>query len=115
MCLFCKIVSREIKADIVYEDDGILAFRDIHPLAPVHILVIPKKHIASINDLTRDDVELAGKIIISAKEIAEKFNIENSGYKLLIRVGRDGGQEVQHIHLHLLGGAKMSEGIHPVK
>lgn len=114
MCLFCKIVNREIKADIVWEDDDVLAFRDIHPLAPVHILVIPKKHIASINDLTRDDVELAGKMIISAKEIAGKFNVKDSGYKLLIRVGRDGGQEVQHIHLHLLGGAKMSEGIRPV-
>ncbi len=112
MCLFCKIVNREIKADIVWEDEDVLAFRDIHPLAPVHILVIPKKHIGSINNLTRDDVELAGKIIITAKEIAEKLNIKDSGYKLLIRVGRDGGQEVPHIHLHLLGGARMSEGIH---
>jgi len=114
VCLFCKIVKKEIKADIVWEDDDVLAFRDIHPLAPVHILVIPKKHIASINDLTRDDIQLAGKFIIAGKETAEKLGIKDSGYKLLARVGRDGGQEIGHIHLHLLGGARLSEGIHPV-
>lgn len=113
MCLFCKIVNKEIKADIVWEDDDILAFRDIHPLAPVHILIIPKRHIASINDLAQDDMQLAGKFIITAKEVAEKLSIKYSGYKLLFRVGRDGGQEVPHIHMHLLGGARLSEGIKP--
>lgn len=114
MCLFCKIVNKEVKADIVWEDADVLAFRDIHPLAPVHILIIPKKHIESINDLTWGDMLLAGKIIIAAKEIAEKSGIKNSGYKLLARVGRDGGQEIPHIHFHLLGGARLSEGIHPI-
>lgn len=114
MCLFCKIVNKEIKADIVWENDDVLAFRDIHPLAPVHILIIPKKHIESINDLARGDMQLAGKFIIAAKEIAEKLSIGKSGYKLLSRVGRDGGQEILHIHFHLLGGARLSEGIHPV-
>ncbi len=114
MCLFCKIVKKEIKAEIAWEDPDVLAFRDIHPLAPVHILIIPKKHIGSINDLTRDDMQLAGKFIITAKEIGEKLGIKDSGYKLLFRVGKDGGQEVPHIHMHLLGGAMLSEGIRPV-
>ena len=114
MCLFCKIVKKEIKADIVYEDPDVLAFRDIHPLTPVHVLIIPKRHIESLNDLTRKDTELAGKIVIAAKEIAEKEGIKDSGYKLLTRVGRHGGQEVPHIHFHLLGGARLSENIHPV-
>lgn len=114
MCLFCKIVNKEIKADIVWEDSDVLAFRDIHPLAPVHILIIPKKHIKSVNDLIGADTQLAGKIIIAAKEIAEKVNIKNGGYKLLFRVGRDGGQEIGHIHMHLLGGARLSEDIRPV-
>lgn len=114
MCLFCKIVNKEIKADIVWEDSDVLAFRDIHPLSPVHILIIPKKHIESVNDLIGADTQLAGKIIIAAKEIAEKVNIKNGGYKLLFRVGRDGGQEIGHIHMHLLGGARLSEDIRPV-
>lgn len=114
MCLFCKIANKEIKADIIREDSDILAFRDIHPLAPVHILIIPKKHFASVNDLSANDVGLAGKMIIAAKEIAEKSGVKDSGYKLLFRVGRDGGQEIGHIHLHLLGGARLSEGIRPM-
>lgn len=114
MCIFCKIVNKEISANIVYDDPNILAFKDIHPLTPVHILIISKKHIESINSLERKDVELAGKMIIAAKEIAEKAGVRDTGYKLLFRVGRDGGQEVPHIHLHLLGGARLSENIHPV-
>ncbi len=114
MCLFCKIVKKEIKADIVWEDEDVLAFRDIHPLAPVHILIIPKKHFSSINDLASGDALMAGKMIIAAKEIAEKSGIKDRGYKLLFRVGRDGGQEIGHIHMHLLGGARLSENIRPI-
>lgn len=113
-CVFCKITNKEIKARIVYEDSDVLAFPDVHPLAPVHILVIPKKHIESVNSLARQDIPLAGKMIIVAKEIAEKEGIKDRGYKLLLRVGSDGGQEVPHIHLHLLGGARLAENIHPV-
>jgi histidine triad (HIT) family protein len=113
MCVFCKIISKEIKADIVYEDSDILAFKDIHPLAPVHVLVIPKRHIESVNSLKKSDTELVGKMIIIAKELAEKAGIAKSGYKLLLRVGRDGGQEVPHMHMHLLGGARLSENIRP--
>lgn len=115
MCVFCDIVNKKIKADIIFEEESVLAFKDVHPLAPVHILIIPKKHIESVNDWAKDDAILAGKMIIAAKEIAEKAGIGKSGYKLLFRVGRDGGQEVGHIHLHLLGGARLSENIHPVR
>lgn len=116
MCVFCKIANKELKTDILYENDEVLAFRDIHPLAPVHILIIPKSHIEGINFLgeTENDIILAGKMIIAAKKLAEKEGIHKKGYKLLFRVGRDGGQEVSHIHLHLLGGARLSENIHPV-
>jgi len=113
-CIFCEIAKKEITAEILYEDNDILAFKDIHPIAPVHIVIIPKRHIESVNELSDKDFFLAGKMIIVAKEIAEKTGIKARGYKLLFRVGRDGGQEVGHIHLHLLGGAKLAENIHPI-
>lgn len=114
MCVFCKIVKKEIPASVVYEDNDMLAFRDARPIAPVHILIIPKQHIESINDLGDKDAELIGRIIITAKKIAEEFDISPKGYKLLFRVGEWGGQEVMHIHLHLIGGAQLKENIHPV-
>jgi len=113
-CLFCKIVRGEIKADIVYQDKEVVAFKDIHPIAPVHILIIPTKHIGSIVQIQNEDKELMGKLIVTAKKIADDLNISKDGYKLLFRVGRYGGQEVGHIHLHLIGGAEMVEDIHPV-
>jgi len=113
-CVFCKIANKEISANIVFEDDDIIAFNDIKPIAPAHILVIPKNHIASVTDINEKDVVLMGKLIAAAKKIAEDMNISKGGYKLLIRVGRNGGQEVGHIHLHLLGGARLSENIHPI-
>lgn len=112
-CVFCKIARKEITADIVYEDDDIIAFRDMHPIAPVHILLIPKKHIASVADITEQDALLMGKMIYTAKKIAEDLKISEKGYKLLFRVGEHGGQEVGHIHLHLIGGARLSEDIRP--
>ncbi len=114
-CLFCKIINKEIPSDSVYEDEEVYAFNDIHPLAPVHILVIPKKHIKSMNDITNDEVELIGKMFLIAKELAQKNGISKDGYKLLFRVGKHGGQEVPHIHLHLIGGAPLSENIRPLK
>mgnify|MGYP000424441786 CR=1 FL=1 len=113
-CLFCKIVRGEIKADIVYQDKEVVALKDIHPIAPVHILIIPTKHIGSIVQIQNEDKELMGKLIVTAKKIADDLNISKDGYKLLFRVGRYGGQEVGHIHLHLIGGAEMVEDIHPV-
>jgi histidine triad (HIT) family protein len=113
-CIFCKIIRKEIPAEIVFENDMVLAFKDVHPIAPVHILIITKKHIESVNELSTGDGKLMGEIILTAKKIAQDFDISPKGYKLLIRVGEWGGQEVPHIHLHLLGGAKLSENIHPI-
>ena len=112
--IFDKIIAKESPADIVLETGEILAFRDIHPLAPVHILIIPKKPIATMNDLEDGDALLVGKMFLAARDIARDLNISEKGYKLLFRVGRDGGQEIPHIHLHLIGGARLSENIHPV-
>jgi len=114
MCIFCKIINKEIPSEIIYEDDNFLAFKDIHPIAPVHVLIIPKNHIETINDLKNEDGELMGKMIIAARDIAKKQGIADNGYKLLFRVGQHGGQEVEHIHLHLIGGAKLHEDIRPV-
>lgn len=102
LTLFQKIIAREIPAQIEYEDDDIIAIHDIAPKAPVHILIIPKKPIPTIIDATEEDTALLGKIIITAKNIARKKDLE--GYKLLFNVGEKGGQEIFHIHLHLLGG-----------
>lgn len=115
-CLFCKIIRGEISADIVYQDEWVLAFRDIHPVAPTHILIIPRKHIASLNDLTEslEDATIAGSLILTARKLAEQEKIAENGYKLLLRTGRDGGQEVGHVHLHLIGGAPMFEDIHSI-
>lgn len=110
-CLFCKIVAGEIKAKTVFENDSVLAFWDINPIAPVHILIIPKKHIASMSEVAEEDQKVLGEMLFSASQIAKEFGISEGGYKLLIRTGRNGGQEVPHIHLHLLGGGRLSEGI----
>lgn len=105
--VFGKIIKREIPADIVYEDDDVLAFRDIDPKAPIHILIIPKKPIPTINDIEDDDATLVGKIIIAAKKIAKMMNIDKSGYRLVMNCNKDGGQTVFHLHCHLLGGRQM--------
>jgi len=103
-CLFCKIVSRDIPADVVYEDECIMAFRDINPQAPIHILIIPKQHIATLNDLESHHAELVGKLILTAKDLAEKEGIAEAGYRTGFNCNDAGGQTVYHIHLHLLGG-----------
>ena len=105
-CVFCKIINKEIPKEIIFEDDLVLAFNDIFPVASTHILIIPKEHISSINELTDNDKyeKLMGRLIMVAKKLAEKEGIAEKGYKLLIRNGKEGGQEVPHIHLHLMGG-----------
>lgn len=113
-CIFCKIVDKSLSAEILYEDADVLAFNDTKPLAPVHVLIIPKKHIESVNDLTEEHITLAGKMIVIAQDIAQKLDIEESGYKLLIRTGKHGGQEILHLHMHLIGGAPLEERIKPV-
>jgi histidine triad (HIT) family protein len=113
MCIFCKIIKKEVPSVVVYEDSDILAFKDARPLAPVHVLIIPKKHIESVNDFEDTDIELVGHMVLTAKKIAADFDISPKGYKLLFRVGEWGGQEVNHVHLHLIGGAQLHENIHP--
>jgi histidine triad (HIT) family protein len=105
-CIFCKIVKREIPKKILFEDDLVMAFDDIFPVASTHVLIIPKKHIESVNDLTETDKDerLMGRLVLVAKKIAEERGVAEDGYKLLIRTGKEGGQEVPHIHLHLMGG-----------
>ncbi len=105
-CLFCKMAAGEIKPDTVYEDDTVLAFRDINPQAPVHILIIPKAHIETMNAL--DDSGLAGKLLQTAAKLAEQEGIAEEGYRTVINCNRHGGQEVFHLHLHLLGGRQMT-------
>ncbi len=113
-CIFCKIANKETPTEIIYEDELVVAFKDLHPITPVHVLIIPKKHIPTIDDLEDEDEQLAGKMIIAAKKIAKDLNISEKGYKLLFRVKNHGGQEIDHVHLHLLGGARLSEGIRPI-
>ena len=108
MTIFEKIITREIPATIVYEDDDVIAFRDIDPKAPTHILVTTKRMIPTLNDLQEDDAELVGKMILAAKEIAASENIAASGYRLVFNCNSDGGQSVDHIHCHILGGRKMT-------
>ncbi len=112
--VFEKIRDREIPAVFLYEDEEVMAFSDIHPIAPVHVLIVPKKVIVSIAEMDDEDTATVGKMFRIARDIARDLKISEKGYKLLIRVGRDGGQEVPHLHLHLLGGARLSENIHPV-
>ena len=106
-CLFCKIVSGEIPCDKIYENDKLIAFRDIDPKAPTHIQGIPKKHIRSINELEISDQSLAGDILLSAKEIAKIEDIESSGYRTIFNTNSDGGQTVYHIHMHVMGGRQL--------
>ena len=102
--IFSKIINRELPADVVYEDDQILAFRDISPQAPIHILIIPKIEIATVNDIQAEQAELIGKLVLVAQKIASDEGIAEDGYRLIFNCNQHGGQMVYHIHLHLLGG-----------
>ena len=106
-CLFCKIIKGEIPSTKVYEDDEILAFRDINPLAPVHVLVIPKKHISSLVEMQPDDEAIIGIIYTVINKIAKQENVFESGFREFVNCGEDGGQEVKHLHFHLIGGKKL--------
>jgi histidine triad (HIT) family protein len=107
-CLFCKIANGEINADVVYEDDDVLGFRDINPVAPDHILVIPRRHIATLNDLSSDDAKIVGKMYLAAVKIAGDLGYAERGYRTVVNCNKDGGQMVYHIHLHLLAGRAMA-------
>lgn len=106
-CLFCKMAAGEIKPNVVYEDADVLAFRDINPQAPTHVLVIPKTHIATLNDLHPDQVDLIGKLYLAARQVAEQDGIAERGYRTVMNCNREAGQTVFHLHLHVLGGRGM--------
>lgn len=106
-CLFCKIIDKQIPAQIIYEDDAVIAFNDINPQAPTHALIIPKKHISTLNDIAAEDCELVGKMVKAASTIAAQCGFEEKGYRTVFNCNNDGGQTVYHIHLHLLGGKAM--------
>lgn len=108
-CVFCNIVNRTIESQILFENERLIVIKDVLPKAPVHLLVIPKQHILSINHMGADQQPMIGEMVILAKQMAEKYGIGETGYKLVFNVGRDGGQVIPHLHLHLLGGKNMGE------
>lgn len=110
-CIFCKIVNKEISSEIVFEDEDVIAFKDINPVAPIHILVIPKKHISTLMDLEENDARIIGKIFITIKEIARREGFGEKGYRVIANCGEDGGQEVKHIHFHVIAGKKLGTKI----
>jgi histidine triad (HIT) family protein len=103
-CLFCKIANAETPTENLYQNEHLVVFKDIHPQAPVHLLIVPKKHIRSINDLTDSDRPIIAEMILAAQKMAKKFGVSKSGYKIFINVERGGGQLIFHLHLHLIGG-----------
>ena len=107
-CLFCNMVSGAIPCNKVYENEYVLAFRDIDPKAPTHILIIPKKHITTLNEINKNDQDLLGELLLTAKKIAKDEGIDTSGYRTVFNCNSDGGQTVFHIHMHLLGGRQMA-------
>lgn len=108
-CIFCKIASHEIPSQIVYEDNEMIAFKDIHPQAPVHILWVPKKHIAGIDELNSEDADLIGRMILKMKEYAMKDQLQSDGYRIISNIGQNGRQSVRHLHFHFLAGRELSE------
>ncbi len=107
-CIFCKIIRKEIPASIVYEDERMIAFDDINPQAPVHVLLIPKEHFPSLNEIPEDKKDVLSHLLLKAREIAREKEIGERGYRIALNTGRESGQDVLHIHFHLLGGRQMS-------
>ncbi|MCF8110567.1 MAG: histidine triad nucleotide-binding protein [Desulfobacteraceae bacterium] len=103
-CLFCKIVNRELDSEFLMETDELVVFRDINPMAPVHLLFVPKKHIRSVNDITKEDDYILSALIFAAKEMAVRTGVAESGYRLFFNVEKGGGQEIFHLHMHMIGG-----------
>lgn len=110
-CMFCKIANEESKAETLYRDEEVTAFRDIHPVAPTHILIVPNRHIESVNEMNPEDQSLVGHMIFIAKQLAAQEGIYKEGYRLIMNTGPHGGQTVFHMHLHLIGGQRMK---HPM-
>ena len=110
-CIFCKIIAGQIPSDVVYTDNKVIAFRDINPLAPVHLLIIPREHITTLNDISEQETMLMGHMLQVARQLAKQHGIATKGYRVVINCGPQGGQVVQHLHMHLLGGRELSVGI----
>jgi len=110
-CIFCKIVAGEIPADILYQDEEVIAFRDINPVASTHLLIIPREHIPSLADVSEAESSLAGSMVVIANQLARREGIAESGYRLVINCGEQGGQLVPHLHLHLIGGRQLSSAL----
>ncbi len=107
-CIFCKIINKDLPASIIYEDERMIAFDDINPQAPVHVLLIPKEHYSSLNDIPEEKKDILSHLIIKAREIAQEKEIAGSGYRIVLNTARESGQDVLHIHFHLLGGRQMT-------
>ena len=110
-CIFCKIINGQAPATILYKDEEITAFQDIHPVSPTHILIVPNKHIASVNEVRPEDEPVMGRLFSIARELAKKEGIDENGYRLIVNTGAHGGQVVYHLHMHLMGGQRMR---HPI-
>jgi len=108
-CVFCRIVAGELPSDVLYQDDEVMAFRDINPLAPIHVLIIPKRHINSLADLNEDDTQIIGHMAGVANKLARQEGVDGKGYRLVVSSGEDGGQVVPHLHMHLLAGRRLSD------
>ena len=108
-CIFCQIKDKEVSSKMEYEDDDVMVFWSIEPLTPVHLLIVPKKHIESVDGVEEEDIELMGKLFLTAKKVAKEKGLKD-GYKLIVNTGKDAGQTVFHVHMHLLSGKKMGEG-----
>lgn len=107
-CIFCKIINKEIPAELVFEDKQVVAFNDINPQAPVHVLIIPKEHFSSLNDIPEEKKDILSHILLRARHIAQNLGIDEKGYRIVLNTSRDSGQEVFHIHFHLFGGRRMT-------
>ena len=110
-CVFCKIIAGQIPSDVVYTDDKVIAFRDISPMAPVHLLIIPREHISTLNEINESQTSLVGHMVYVAKQLAKQQGIATKGYRVVLNCGPQGGQVVQHLHMHLLGGRELSGGL----
>jgi histidine triad (HIT) family protein len=108
-CIFCRIVAGELPSDTLYQDDEVMAFRDINPVAPTHVLIIPKRHITSLADLNYDEISLIGRMAGVANKLARQEGVAEKGYRLVVSSGEDGGQVIPHLHMHLLGGRRLSD------
>lgn len=107
-CVFCKLAKGKLRADIVYEDNTVLAFKDIHPQAPVHVLVIPREHITALWEVDESHIQVLGRMILAANDVADRLGVQETGYRIVINTGTEAGQTVDHVHLHVLGGRKLT-------